>query len=80
MNISKYNKLIGVFGLACLSVILCNVSINACTEEPMVDTHAGKIRGAKVTGSEGDVFCEFKGIPYAKPPLGELRFKVSFKI
>lgn len=47
---------------------------------PEVITAYGKIRGSVQKSSEGIEFCSFKGIPYAKPPIGNLRFKVSLKI
>ncbi|MBQ4405269.1 MAG: carboxylesterase family protein [Selenomonadaceae bacterium] len=37
---------------------------------PIVSTTAGKVQGVVVDG----VAC-FKGIPYAAPPLGELRWR-----
>ncbi|KAL1501171.1 hypothetical protein ABEB36_006552 [Hypothenemus hampei] len=35
----------------------------------------GKIRGTTSTSLTGETFHKFLGIPFAKPPLGELRFK-----
>lgn len=38
----------------------------------------GRIRGKlNRTLFDGKLFYSFRGIPFAKPPLGELRFKVS---
>jgi len=37
----------------------------------------GEMRGTKTMTVSGTTFCSFKGIPYAKPPLGSLRFSVS---
>lgn len=34
----------------------------------------GQIKESILTGKE---YCSFLGIPYAKPPVGELRFQVS---
>lgn len=38
-----------------------------------VETKEGPICGYKETTNEG-TYCKFKGIPYAKPPVGHLRF------
>lgn len=47
-------------------------------ERPIVvGTTYGAVVGSKRTTILGDVFYSFLGIPYAKPPVGDLRFKVS---
>jgi len=38
------------------------------------DTTTGKVRGEVVSNTDG-VFATFKGIPFAKPPTGNLRFQ-----
>lgn len=43
----------------------------------IVETNYGPVRGIKRTSAVGDHFYSFRGIPYAKPPIGDLRFKVS---
>lgn len=45
---------------------------------PLVKTVQGELKGVVCSGVEN--YVAFKGIPYAKPPLGELRFKVSSKM
>jgi carboxylesterase type B len=44
---------------------------------PEVTIEQGKLRGSTGTNLRGETFLKFQGIPYAKPPLGELRFKVT---
>ncbi|KAL0809376.1 hypothetical protein ABMA28_011574 [Loxostege sticticalis] len=45
------------------------------TDAPVVTVEQGQLQG-KVAGSpSGKAFYSFQGIPYAKPPLGSLRFK-----
>jgi hypothetical protein len=43
----------------------------------VVTTKQGKLKGKKVMTANGVAYYSFKGIPYAKPPIGALRFKVS---
>lgn len=46
-------------------------------DSPVVYTEYGGLRGRKqFTLFENKAYFAFKGIPYAKPPLAELRFKV----
>lgn len=46
----------------------------------IVETNYGPVRGSKRTSTVGDQFFSFRGIPYAKPAIGELRFKVTFAV
>lgn len=43
----------------------------------VIETNYGPVRGIKRISAVGDEFFSFRGIPYAKPPVGGLRFKVS---
>ena len=40
---------------------------------PIIKAPAGTFRGAKLTSQNGRGIFAYKSIPYAKPPLGELR-------
>ncbi|XP_026734229.1 juvenile hormone esterase-like isoform X2 [Trichoplusia ni] len=44
-------------------------------ETPIVRVEQGQVQGRVVNGPSGKAFYNFQGIPYAKPPLGSLRFK-----
>lgn len=46
-------------------------------DEPLIITiKQGKLRGSKYKSRNGTEYRSFLGIPYAKPPIGELRFQV----
>jgi carboxylesterase type B len=45
--------------------------------EPIVSVEHGKLQGKISTNICNENFLSFLGIPYAKPPIGELRFKVK---
>ncbi|XP_060525635.1 juvenile hormone esterase-like isoform X2 [Cylas formicarius] len=44
-------------------------------DDLVLDINDGPIRGVLQETDSGKTFYAFKGIPYAQPPLGELRFK-----
>lgn len=46
--------------------------------DPIVEIYLGQIKGKLVKHLYGDDYYSFQGIPYAKPPIGDLRFKVLF--
>ncbi|KAG8155623.1 hypothetical protein JTE90_020432 [Oedothorax gibbosus] len=48
-------------------------------ERPVVQTKYGKIRGRVRVHSTGAKVNEFLGVPYAAPPVGDLRFKKTVK-
>ncbi|VEN56371.1 unnamed protein product [Callosobruchus maculatus] len=45
------------------------------TEPPLVTVEQGVLRGCVKTSLNNEEFLSFQGIPYAKPPVGQLRFK-----
>lgn len=57
--------------------LLCSETSEASKNSPVVEIQSGKIRGTIETGVTGEKYLAYKGIPYAKPPLGDLRFEVS---
>ncbi|XP_015604310.1 liver carboxylesterase-like, partial [Cephus cinctus] len=42
---------------------------------PIVRTRYGALKGTVVQNVEGGEYLAFNGIPYAEPPVGQLRFK-----
>lgn len=42
----------------------------------LIETSDGPIRGL-IEKNEDGIYYKFRNIPYAKPPLGPLRFRVS---
>lgn len=68
--------------LLAFSVILGTISFTvqvSCDQNdyPEVVTSSGTIKGSKMVSHHGKSFVAFRGIRYAQPPVGELRFKVS---
>ncbi|XP_075988901.1 juvenile hormone esterase-like isoform X2 [Anticarsia gemmatalis] len=45
------------------------------SESPVVTVEQGQLQGRIASSPTGKAFYSFQGIPYAKPPLGSLRFK-----
>lgn len=65
---------------------VADVQQNSSADGPckLIETQLGKISGiALKTVPEKHKhhidFCGYRGIPFAKPPIGELRFKVSMR-
>lgn len=45
----------------------------------IVEIEQGKLKGIlQKSVLNGNEYCSFLGIPFAKPPVGNLRFQVSF--
>lgn len=53
--------------------VVCLVSEGPVT----ISTPSGRLRGERYVLHDGSRGVRFLGIPYAKPPLGPLRFAVS---
>lgn len=64
-----------VYGLVAIIIGLCEQV--RCDDYPEVATSLGTIKGTRMLSYHGKAFSAFRGIRYAQPPVGELRFKVS---
>ena len=61
------------------TVLLAVTSIAAVTyaadDTVTISTPQGEIEGVKGTARNGDAFFSFRGVPYAQPPVGPLRWR-----
>ncbi|SPP84097.1 esterase B1-like isoform X1 [Drosophila guanche] len=46
----------------------------------LVQTESGPVVGRRCTGVYGDEYVSFEGIPYARPPVGRLRFMAPLAV
>ena len=60
----------GLVGALLLALGLCHA------EEMSVKTPKGSVKGVRVDHDFGQYYYSFRGIRYAKAPVGKLRFKV----
>ena len=62
-----------------LTVLVCallSISLSVFCDEDIIQLQQGHLRGHRLTTRKGREIFAFQGIPYAQPPVGELRFKV----
>lgn len=57
--------------------ITCAPFLSIVSCDPVVKTTKGVIRGQILKSRDARDFYSFTGIPYAKPPVDELRFQVN---
>ncbi|CAL1544004.1 unnamed protein product [Lymnaea stagnalis] len=55
-------------------ILALHVFASEAQETEVVKTPAGRLRGLKVTASNGQSLWAFRGIPFAQPPVRQLRF------
>lgn len=58
--------------------VLPNVNLNY-DYQPVLKTVYGEVRGHYMTTIKGRNVASFEGIPFAEPPVGDLRFAVSIE-
>lgn len=66
------------------SLVLVLFSLHCCLGRTSEDLKVqlpdgGKLVGRYLTSDSGRGIRAFMGVPYAEPPIGELRFKASLK-
>lgn len=69
----KLSLVVLVFGVACLNL----VELITCS---IVSTNDGRVEGTTMQSRRGVNFDAFLGIPFAKPPINELRFKAPVPV
>ena len=55
-----------------LALILCLFGASR-SDDVLIQTGQGEIRGVAQKARNGDKFVGFHGVPYGKPPVGDLR-------
>lgn len=74
----SHRKLLCVMYICNIIAVLTTVVFIAHCEEPVVETSHGKIKGKLLKTLIEDVeYFGFMGIPYAAPPVKNLRFLVN---
>lgn len=66
------------YNLPLFSVLLLFDWSLAAEFSPVIETTKGPVKGLVLTSSrESKKYHSYRGIPYGKPPVGYLRFRVS---
>lgn len=68
-----------MFHLHKLAAIVIALIFKCITDASEVTIEQGILRGKSYRSRNNTEYYGYLGIPYAKPPIGELRFKVSFE-
>lgn len=70
MGLYKIHVVCAVIQICFLDCIL--------SDDPVVSTKYGDVSGKSIVLHTGAVIDTYLGIPFAKPPIGELRFQVRY--
>lgn len=67
-----------------LSILLLSISVHICfafvdVDDLTLQINDGEILGRYMTSESGRTISAFLGIPFARPPIGELRFRAPQK-
>ena len=62
------------------TVLIFGICIHLILADPTVKTKYGDIQGFEFKAERGSEAEVFLGIPFAKPPVGELRFEVCYEL
>lgn len=69
----KFAILVGIIAIG-----IYYYNLHQIVPGPIVSTKNGPVLGATSKTRDGKTFYEYFGIPYAEPPVGNLRYEVSF--
>ncbi|GAB6020884.1 Carboxylesterase 5A [Chamberlinius hualienensis] len=67
-------KLLIMF-IVTITVMLSIALVSGNSDRPIVETKSGQIQGILDRSTNGNPYYAFFGIPYAKPPVGSMRFQ-----
>lgn len=59
-------------------LILSIVAVSAQSPNPVVRVPHGTLQGTWKVSTKGRTYASFQGVPYARPPIGKYRFRVSY--
>ncbi|PSN42556.1 Venom carboxylesterase-6 [Blattella germanica] len=62
-------------GATMLFVAILSIIVFAVADDDIIELKQGLLRGHRLTSRKGRDIFAYQGIPYAQPPIGELRFK-----
>lgn len=63
--------------LISLALALVSMGFSVSGDAPVIELQNGKVKGEEKESRDDREFFAYRGIPYAKPPVGELRFEVK---